>query len=486
MPHGDDGLRRALAKLEALLAASPVGIAFFDREFRYLRINQALATINGRSIEEHIGRTIHEVIPEVAPQLETLLRGVLETGQPVLNLQVTAVPPSTPGVLRHFLATFFPVGIDGDVTGIGAVVVEVTELENAKHALEVSKARLQSIIEHAPAAIFVVDEVGTLVLANQKTAAVLGRPGENVVGLRAAELLPSELETKHRASDRKVLEENRPIAVEEVVPSPEGPRTFLSIKFPLPGDDQRRFVCGISTEITERKRMEAALQAAVRAREETLAIVSHDLRSPLNAVQLGVSMLHAHVTDERARRHVEMIQRSCDRMERLIEDLLSSASIQAGTLALVPANEDAESIVVEAVELHQALAVERGVRLERDGSVKGVIVRCDRSRILQVFANLIGNALKFCRNGCFTTVGATASDDEVTFSVADTGPGIAPEVLPHLFDPFWSAPQHRDGGTGLGLYIAKGIVERHGGRLWVESEPGRGTRFSFTIPRARS
>jgi PAS domain S-box-containing protein len=482
----ENAARRALAKLEALLAASPVGIAFFDRELRYVRINQALATINGKSPEEHIGRRVRDVLPEAASELEPMLRGVLESGQPMLNMQWSGMAPATPGELRHFLATFFPVRIGEQITGVGGVVVEVTALENAKRALEASEGRLNSIIEHAPAAIFVVDEDGTFVLANEKISSVLGHPGEDIVGRHSRELLPPELDRAHRETDQRVLREGRAVQVEEIVPSAEGPRTFLSIKFPLPEDGGRRFVCGISTEITERKRIEAKLEEEMRAREETLAVVSHDLRNPLNTVQLSASMLQTHVTDDRARRHVEVIHRSCARMQHLIEDLLATASIQSGTLALQPTREDADSIIEEAIELHHPLAVESGLRIERVGAARGVKIRCDRNRVLQVFANLLGNALKFCRAGDVVTLDAIVETDVVRFSVADSGPGVPPDVVPHLFEAFRSAQAHRTIGTGLGLYIAKGIVESHGGKIWLETEQGRGTRFSFTIPRARS
>lgn len=482
----EDAARRALAKLEALLAASPVGIAFFDRELRYVRINDALATINGRPADEHIGRHLRDVLPDAATVLEPLLRGVLESGQPMLNVQWSGIAPSTPSELRHFLATFFPVRIGDQITGVGGVVVEVTAFENAKRALEASEARLNSIIEHAPVGIFVVDEQGTFVLANEKISSVLGRPGEDIVGHRSSELLPPELDRAHRETDHQVLREGKAMQVEEVAPSPEGLRTFISIKFPLPEEGGRRFVCGISTEITERKRIEAQLEAAMRAREETLAIVSHDLRNPLNTVQLSASMLQTHVTDDRARRHIEVIQRSCARMEHLIEDLLATASIQSGTLALETTVEDADSIVDESLELHQPLATESGIQIVRAGAVRGVKIRCDRNRVLQVFANLLGNALKFCRAGDQITLDAVALADSVQFSVADTGPGVPPDVAPYLFEAFRSAHSHRTIGTGLGLYIAKGIVESHGGTIWVDTEPRRGSRFSFTIPRTRS
>ena len=472
---------RALAKLEALLAACPIGIAFFDRDLRYIRINQALAAINARSVDEHIGRSISEIVPDLAHALEPIMQRVLASGEPVLNVELSGNPPSTPEETRAFLGTFFPVRVGQDVTGIGVVLVEVTDLKRAQQALQVSEARFQSIIEHAPAAIFVIDREGRLLLANQHAAAALGRPGESVLGARSAELLPSELDLIHTKTDHEVLTQHRAITTEEVVPSPQGPRTFLSIKFPIPGANGDPVVCGIATEITDRKRVEQELRAAVLAREDVLAIVSHDLRNPLGTIQLSASMMMAQPgVDPRARRHLEVIQRSSVRMDHLIDDLLAFATIQAGKLMLARAIEDVESLVAEAVELHEPLAQEKGVQLVV-GELAHAQLDCDRNRLLQVFANLIGNAIKFCRTGDIVTVGAVAGADLIELYVADTGPGIDASVAPRLFDAYSSSAKDAKRGTGLGLYITKGIVEAHGGRVCVQSD-ARGTRFSCFLP----
>jgi signal transduction histidine kinase len=230
--------------------------------------------------------------------------------------------------------------------------------------------------------------------------------------------------------------------------------------------------------------MEDELRVAVRSRERVLAAVSHDLRNPLNAIQATSAALLAQLAgDQRWRRHLEIIVRSCMRMEHLIADLLDMASIGAGRLSLDSTPEHADEVLREALDLHQPLADEKRITLARSSSAEGALIMCDRQRIMQVFENLIGNALKFSRSGDTVRLGAVRDDRAVCFSVEDTGPGIRPELLAHLFDPFWSGPDS-PGGVGLGLYIAHGIVERHGGRIDVESAPGRGTRFSFTIPLA--
>ena len=473
---------QALAKLESLLAASPIGIAFVDRELRYVRINEALAALNEVPAAAHLGRTVMDVLPAYAPRLEPLLRGVLETGRPVLNLEVIRQSHTDPGDTRSLLANYFPVRArSGAISGVGGIVIDVTEVKQAQEALRIEQMRIASILEHAPAAIWVKEPDGRIVLANHRLADVFGIPFEHLLGQRSTDFLPPEVAAVHEAHDQRVLREQRAIEVEELVPSPQGARTFLSIKFPIPGDPP--LVGGIATEITERKQMEEELRIAVRTRDDVLAVVSHDLRSPVGTVQLSATvLLDQFAGDPWTRRQLELIHRSCTRMEHLINDLLDTASLRAGRLHLNIQRESADAVLAEALDLHQPIAEDRGIRLVRQSNVEGIDIACDRHRILQVFTNLIGNALKFCRPGDTITVGAQHDDRRVTFFVLDTGPGIQSDIATSLFEPYRSGTGHVKQGAGLGLYIARAIIEQHGGTIWIESEQGPGARFLFTLP----
>ncbi|UJR87041.1 sensor histidine kinase [Sandaracinus amylolyticus] len=225
-----------------------------------------------------------------------------------------------------------------------------------------------------------------------------------------------------------------------------------------------------------------AARRAVVAREDVLAIVSHDLRNPLSAIRTSASLLVRTADQHAAGRLIETIQRASGRMERLIRDLLDLAAIQAGRLTIVEKPEDPREIIAEALELQEPLAREKELRLVADVALAPVAVRCDRERVLQVFSNLLGNAIKFCRRGETITVRAAVRDRELEITVADTGPGIAPAELPHVFDPYWSARRHARRGTGLGLYITKGIVDAHGGTIRADSTIGVGSSFTFTLP----
>jgi PAS domain S-box-containing protein len=234
-------------------------------------------------------------------------------------------------------------------------------------------------------------------------------------------------------------------------------------------------------------RLHAQAQRATRARDAVLALVSHDLRNPLGVILLQtLNLLSVPAAEDRrskGRRAIEAIQRASTRMNRLIGDLLDVTSIEAGHLSLLKQGERSGTLIAAALEASQELAAKKSQTLRRDlGDLDGGDVLCDAGRILQVFTNLIGNAIKFSPEGATITVCARRLGDEVEYSVTDTGPGIPPEQLPHIFDRFWQATETAELGTGLGLSIAKGIVEAHGGRIWAESR-GTGSTFCFTLPR---
>jgi len=240
-------------------------------------------------------------------------------------------------------------------------------------------------------------------------------------------------------------------------------------------------------DITRLKRIESDLHDALRQREELLALVAHDLRNPLGAIEVAASLLASNpqLQDPRARKQLETIQRSVRRMEHLIDDLLDMASIQAGRLAIAPRPVEAHRLVTEALETIEMAARDKGITLKNETALEGISIACDRDRMLQVLGNLLSNAVKFCGPGDRITVRAQPRDDRVVIEVTDTGPGISPADLPHIFEPYWSAQHHARKGTGLGLYITKGLVDAHGGQITVESRPGAGATFRLTVPRAK-
>ncbi len=223
-------------------------------------------------------------------------------------------------------------------------------------------------------------------------------------------------------------------------------------------------------------------QQAVRTRDEVLRIVAHDLRNPLNAISLSAQLVLDQLPEDGPRKHLLLIRRSVERASRLIQDLLDVAKLQGGTLAIERRPDDSTTLVRQVIDLQHPQAVEHSIELEGVVSGDPGPISADRDRLLQVFANLIGNAIKFTPPGGRITVRARRVGREICFSVSDTGPGIPPESVSHVFEAFWRARPGVVEGAGLGLAISSGIIEAHGGRIWVESEPGRGATFYFTLP----
>ncbi|MFL5582959.1 MAG: sensor histidine kinase, partial [Gemmatimonadaceae bacterium] len=245
------------------------------------------------------------------------------------------------------------------------------------------------------------------------------------------------------------------------------------------------FFSVVMHDISYRKSVEEALRRAVAARDDVLGIVAHDLRNPLSTIIAQASMMQ-RVEPEPERRDETprlVITRSAQRMNSLIQDLLDVAVVEAGQMKVDRARVSALELAHDVAEAGKLLAssAKRELRFEAGQDIPAVWG--DRNRLLRVFDNLIGNALKFTKEGGHITIGAAVKDEMVMFSVADTGPGIPPEHVAHIFDRFWQAAGRASRlGAGLGLPITRGIVEAHGGHIWVESMVGRGTTFFFTIP----
>jgi signal transduction histidine kinase len=245
----------------------------------------------------------------------------------------------------------------------------------------------------------------------------------------------------------------------------------------------RRAALAVDNALLYQKAEEAA-----RAREVMMGVVSHDLKNPLSTISMAASfLLEEVIPDDGAhtveRKQLGAVQRAAERMFRLIHDLLDVTAVEAGRISLGRRRvQAAQPLIDEAADVLRPLAEAKQIRFITDVAAGLPMVDVDRDRLLQVFSNLGGNAIKFTPENGVVRVAATLAGDSVEFTVSDTGPGIADPDLAQVFDRFWQAKNTAHLGTGLGLAIAKGIVEAHGGQIRVSSELGVGTEFVFTIP----
>ena len=243
----------------------------------------------------------------------------------------------------------------------------------------------------------------------------------------------------------------------------------------------------LSQQWREAQTATATAKREAAARQELLNIVSHDLRSPLTAVTMGAALL---AETQPPNKHVNAINNAAARMRSLIDDVLDAARMETGAITLHRSSWEVGALLERAVELFSARAAKAGVTLRVERPAEIVEALGDAERVVQVLSNLISNALKFTPSGGEIVAGASVAgpSHDVTFRVNDTGPGISSEEQSRLFQRYWQGSEgtHRRGSLGLGLYICKNLVEAHGGTIWVESVPGSGSSFCFTLPAARA
>ncbi len=264
------------------------------------------------------------------------------------------------------------------------------------------------------------------------------------------------------------------------------------------GDIDGRLLMRTMRYARERKRLEiervralereqesrAAAEAAVRDRDMVMGIVSHDLGNSLTAIGMHCRVLErtGHLGSEEVSRHTTTIRQLVEQMHSLRQDLIDVVSLEAGRLAIELEEQPLEPIIREALETLGSLAAGKHLHLRGELPDQLPVVHADRQRLLQVLSNLLGNAVKFTPEGGEIVLRVDPGDREVCIAVEDSGPGIAAENMEQVFQSFWRGQRGGRGGAGIGLAIARGLVAAHGGRIWAESEPGRGATLKFTLP----
>ncbi|HYR07469.1 MAG TPA: hybrid sensor histidine kinase/response regulator [Longimicrobium sp.] len=248
--------------------------------------------------------------------------------------------------------------------------------------------------------------------------------------------------------------------------------------------ERKRLETERATLLRNEQEARAAAEAAVNARDEVLRIVAHDIGNSLSAVKIHAMVLERTLPagDGEARKRTEAIRHLTQQMDRLRQDLLDVAAIEAGRLSFEPGETALAEVVDDVLGTVAGMAGEKALQVESCVSPELPAVWADRERLHQVLGNLVGNAVKFTPAEGRIRVSAVREEDEVRVAVEDTGPGIPTEHLENVFDRFWQARSTRRAGAGLGLAIARGVVEAHGGRIRATSEVGRGTTFEFTLP----
>jgi PAS domain S-box-containing protein len=377
-----------------------------------------------------------------------------------------------------------------NITGFLGIGNNITDRKQALAALQESEARLQAFIDNAGSVIYIKNIQGQYILINRQYETLFHLDRATVKGKTDHDIFPQDIADTFRENDLQVIAAGKALESEELAPQDDGLHAYLTIKFPLLDAVGTPYaVCGISTDITERKQSEKALahQAEELARsnaelERFAYVASHDLQEPLRMVVSYLQLLERRYQGKLDATADEFIAYAVDgasRMQTLIRDLLSYSRVgtQTQTFALT----DSGAVLERAIANLQ-MAIAESVAVITHDPLPEVMV--DPSQFAQLFQNLIGNAIKF-RSDQPPQIHVSAQhiEDAWQFSVRDNGIGIEPEYTERIFVIFQRLHRRADyPGTGIGLAICRKIVERHGGCLWIESEPGQGSVFYFTIP----
>jgi PAS domain S-box-containing protein len=499
--------RAALLEMEITYDQAPLGLTVLDRELRYLRTNRMLADQNGLPAEAHLGKRIHEVVPEIAAAAAPIFLEVMRTGVPLTGLEFEGPTAAHPSEVRAFRESVYPVrDRHGDIIGVSVAVEDITERKRLLTALHASEQRerlraseLETVMDATPAAIFIAhDRACRNVSANAEGARLLrlepgadpSLSGPGRLPFRIYEdgvaLTPGQLPLQvAAASGREVRGKELETRFDD-----GGVLHMLMHAVPLRAQDGE--VIGSAAafvDITAQRRAAQELERQARHKDEFLAVLAHELRNPLAAIQAGLELLKLKGADGagQARTH-GIMQRQMAHVVRLIDDLLDVARISSGKLELERETVGVRDIVDAAVELCRADIERAGHRFHAELPPGPLTVQADRVRMTEVIGNLLHNAAKYTPAGGEIGLAVSREQGQVVFRVTDNGMGIAPENLEQVFTMFAQAErarERRQGGLGVGLALARRIVELHGGTIEAASDgPGKGSTFSVRLAAA--
>lgn len=498
-------LTQLTSDMDNLLQSTDIGTIFLDRELCI------------RKFTPRIAQTFNLLPYDIGRRIDTFSHNIqhFPLTEHVTRVLKSSTPFETEVQDRHggqFLLRILPYRSKIEVDGVVLTLIDISVLNQTKQ-------HLQALIDHADAAIFLKDLQGHYLQVNRYFASLLGTTADEVRGRTDHDLMPPELADKLHRDDQQVAASGEALTTEDLLPSDQGNRSFLSVKFPLTDGNARVYaVAGISTDVTERKRIheerqrnaaeleatnevlreniakrnkaETEAREAVKRRDQFLAMLSHELRNPLGAVLNATNLLaHDDVDHETARLAYEVIQRQAQQMARLLDDLLDVSRVIQGKIEMRCEVLDLRDIVRDVVQALGPVFEARQQKLSVTVPDEWLFVRADPARLLQIQENLLANAAKYTPPGGQVWFKVEREGDDVVIQVRDTGAGIPPAMIERIFDPFVQSNEtldRSDGGMGVGLTLVKHLVEMHDGSITAQSDgPGQGSLFVVRLPLAR-
>lgn len=489
-----EALARAHDKLENLIAATDVATLFLDRRLRVRfytptleRIFNIMSVDRGRPLDHVTHGLLYD---DLTRDCETVLRSLRP-----LEREVSARSG------EEYLVRMTPFRTGNDrIAGVVATFTDVTRLRAARREVEKNEERFRALIEATAQIVWQTDPQGLVDSHAPSWRAFTGQTEEEREGLGwlqavhpddrarvevdweravgAEEPWESEFRLRHAASGGWRVTEVRALPVRSA------------------NGSVREWVA-MSTDITERRRMEGEMreahlgaEAANRAKTQFLSTLSHELRTPLNAIIGLTELLASEVfgsVDQKQREALERIRRAAWHQQQMVEEILAFARTEAGQEEVRLSAVDAAALVREVTEMFEAHAREKGIELQRTGVESPLRTMTDPRKLRQIVINLMGNALRFTKQGR-VAVALESANGGLVLTVGDTGPGIPPDRLEDIFDPFVQIGELErgpQGGTGLGLTISRRFARLLGGDVEVDSELGRGSTFTVRLPAHR-
>lgn len=495
----EEALRRSesialsrLAEIQTLYSASPVGLGFVDRSMRYVRVNDTLARINGISTNEHIGRTVEQVVGRAIWKFTKPIYDRVLNGETIVNMAVEGAITADPEHWRHWLVSYCPVRTANGLTlGVALAIQEVTELRKAQEELRLSEARLRAAKTAARLGVYECDLIAKTTRWDERMLELWGfDPDFEMTPDKAFECIhPDDVQSVRDAIERAFdLPVTKNFSAEYRVISAKDKKVRWISANALPLSKEGKRLVGTAQDITERKAFEAELERLVAERtaslreamaqmEEFSYTVSHDLRAPLRALRVYADVLlenFAKDLPEEARECLNRIEVNANSLDKMVLDVLTFTKVARAEMTMERVATD--RLVRKIVEQHCAMTHAKvTIHVEPLPDVLG-----HEPSLTQAFSNLLSNAVKFVAPGVapFVRVWSERHGDKIRFWVCDNGVGIAPKYHHRLFSMFERIhPDLIYEGTGVGLAIVRKAAERMGGKVGVESDGTHGSRF---------
>ncbi|HML24642.1 MAG TPA: PAS domain-containing protein [Aggregatilinea sp.] len=492
-------IQQQLAEIEAIYDTAPVGLCFLDTNLRYVRVNGRLAEMNGVPVAQHMGRTVYEIVPEVADMAAPLIRRVIDTGEPILRLELVGKTPAQPGVTRAWEESFLPLkNGSGQVIGVNIVAEEITERKQADERLQ----HYGLLIRHVWDAILSVDREYRIQSWNHAAEVIYGWTAEEVQGKVLFDVLQSRYPSREYDDVIRQLESQGFWHGEVIHTRKDGTTIYaLASKTMLYDEKGERIgMVAVNHDITERKQAEARIRELNadlerRVQERTAQLVdlnqeiesfsysvSHDLRTPLRALD-GFSQVlledYHDVLDEEAQFLLGRIRAASQRMSHLIDDLLKLSRLTRAEIRHDQIN--LSDLAWEIVDDLQRDNTHRQVEITIQPDLTAV---GDAHLLGILLENLFGNAWKFTRmrDPARIEFGCQDEDGRSVYFVRDNGVGFNSAYSGKLFTAFQRLHSESEfEGTGIGLATVKRIVHRHDGKVWAEGAVDQGATFYFTL-----